>query len=208
MQQRYYDPVAGRFLSVDPVTTDAKTGDSFNRYVYAENNPYTFVDPDGRAAFVPVAAGAVTGFLAGISAPNPTFKSVLGSTVAGGLAGGVSLLAVVGKTVLATVKQAGIAGVLGNTAGQTVNALIPDTGAPPPEPGPALVQGVVAAVAGVAGHVAHAATVGATSAGGAASVAATVSAATTALVNVFVPQKAGGIAKDKPPSAEQAKPQP
>ncbi len=49
MQQRYYDPIAGRFLSVDPVTTDAKTGDHFNRYVYAENNPYKFKDPDGRA---------------------------------------------------------------------------------------------------------------------------------------------------------------
>lgn len=26
MQQRYYDPIAGRFLSVDPVVTDANTG--------------------------------------------------------------------------------------------------------------------------------------------------------------------------------------
>jgi RHS repeat-associated protein len=49
MQQRYYDPVAGRFLSVDPVLTDANTGDSFNRYSYAENNPYRYVDPDGRS---------------------------------------------------------------------------------------------------------------------------------------------------------------
>ena len=48
MQQRYYDPVAGRFLSVDPVVTDAKTGDSFNRYVYGNNNPFKFKDPDGR----------------------------------------------------------------------------------------------------------------------------------------------------------------
>jgi RHS repeat-associated protein len=48
MQQRYYDPVAGRFLSIDPVTTDEDTGDSFNRYAYAENNPYRYVDPDGR----------------------------------------------------------------------------------------------------------------------------------------------------------------
>ncbi|MEJ7805154.1 MAG: RHS repeat-associated core domain-containing protein, partial [Telluria sp.] len=30
MQQRYYDPVAGRFLSIDPVTTDSNTGGSFN----------------------------------------------------------------------------------------------------------------------------------------------------------------------------------
>ena len=35
MQQRYYDPVAGRFLSIDPVTTDANTGKSVNRYAYA-----------------------------------------------------------------------------------------------------------------------------------------------------------------------------
>ncbi|MDO9092468.1 MAG: RHS repeat-associated core domain-containing protein [Rubrivivax sp.] len=50
MEQRYYDPVAGRFLSVDPVVTDAKTGDHFNRYVYAQNNPHRYIDPDGRAA--------------------------------------------------------------------------------------------------------------------------------------------------------------
>jgi RHS repeat-associated protein len=48
MQQRYYDPIAGRFLSLDPVTTDANTGKSFGRYHYASNNPYAHVDPDGR----------------------------------------------------------------------------------------------------------------------------------------------------------------
>jgi RHS repeat-associated protein len=48
MQQRYYDPVAGRFLSIDAVTTDANTGGSFNRYAYANNNPYKYIDPDGR----------------------------------------------------------------------------------------------------------------------------------------------------------------
>jgi RHS repeat-associated protein len=50
MQQRYYDPVAGRFLSIDPVTTDANTGGSFNRYAYADNSPYRYIDPDGRDA--------------------------------------------------------------------------------------------------------------------------------------------------------------
>jgi RHS repeat-associated protein len=48
MQQRYYDPVIGRFLSVDPVTADGATGANFNRYWYANNNPYRFKDPDGR----------------------------------------------------------------------------------------------------------------------------------------------------------------
>ncbi|PNS08368.1 RHS repeat domain-containing protein [Solilutibacter silvestris] len=48
MQQRYYDPTIGRFLSVDPVAANASTGASFNRYDYANNNPYRFKDPDGR----------------------------------------------------------------------------------------------------------------------------------------------------------------
>ena len=47
MQQRYYDPGIGRFLSVDPVTADG-SGGNFNRYQYASDNPYRFTDPDGR----------------------------------------------------------------------------------------------------------------------------------------------------------------
>jgi hypothetical protein len=39
-------------LSIDPVTTDANTGSSFNRYAYAENNPYKYIDPDGRDSFL------------------------------------------------------------------------------------------------------------------------------------------------------------
>jgi RHS repeat-associated protein len=49
MQQRYYDPVMGRFLSVDPVVANAQTGAMFGRYHYAYNNPYKHIDPDGRA---------------------------------------------------------------------------------------------------------------------------------------------------------------
>ncbi len=47
---RWYDPVAGRFMGIDPV--EYREGDihSLNRYAYANNNPYKFVDPDGRAA--------------------------------------------------------------------------------------------------------------------------------------------------------------
>ena len=48
MQQRYYDPSIGRFLSVDPVTASTVNGGNFNRYWYGNNNPYKFVDPDGR----------------------------------------------------------------------------------------------------------------------------------------------------------------
>ncbi|WP_257644143.1 RHS repeat domain-containing protein [Luteimonas salinisoli] len=48
MQQRYYDPLVGVFLSVDPVTAYSNPVGQFNRYRYANNNPYRFTDPDGR----------------------------------------------------------------------------------------------------------------------------------------------------------------
>ncbi len=48
MQQRYYDPIARRFLSTDPVNTDSDTSRSFGRYHYANNNPFRYIDPDGR----------------------------------------------------------------------------------------------------------------------------------------------------------------
>jgi len=34
--------------SNDPVSADPNTGANFNRYSYANNNPYRFTDPDGR----------------------------------------------------------------------------------------------------------------------------------------------------------------
>ena len=46
--QRYYDPQIGRFLSTDPVATSASDGSNFNRYWYANDNPFRFSDPDGR----------------------------------------------------------------------------------------------------------------------------------------------------------------
>ncbi len=58
MQARYYDPVAGRFLGVDPVHVDLGSGGNFGRYWYGNDNPYKFVDPDGRAGQGFLAAGA------------------------------------------------------------------------------------------------------------------------------------------------------
>lgn len=47
MQQRYYDPTIGRFLSTDPVRV-GNDGRNFNRFSYVSNNPYSAIDPDGR----------------------------------------------------------------------------------------------------------------------------------------------------------------
>ena len=41
---------AARFLSSDPVPADAQSGAGFNRYAYAESNPFRYADPDGRWA--------------------------------------------------------------------------------------------------------------------------------------------------------------
>ena len=49
MGARYYDPVLGRFMSEDAAPADPGTVHSFNRYAYANNNPYKYVDPDGHS---------------------------------------------------------------------------------------------------------------------------------------------------------------
>lgn len=48
MQQRYYDASIGHFLSVDPIAAYGSPATQFNRYRYADDNPYRFTDPDGR----------------------------------------------------------------------------------------------------------------------------------------------------------------
>lgn len=50
MGARYYDPQVGRFMSTDPVGFLDDKPMQFNRYAYANNNPYTYVDPDGEIA--------------------------------------------------------------------------------------------------------------------------------------------------------------
>jgi RHS repeat-associated protein len=51
MQARYYDSVAGRFLSTDPAHAGMGDVFSFNRYAYANNNPVLNIDPDGRETY-------------------------------------------------------------------------------------------------------------------------------------------------------------
>jgi len=44
---RWYDPEAGRFLSVDPIVQEVADPQTHNAYGYVRNNPVNFVDPDG-----------------------------------------------------------------------------------------------------------------------------------------------------------------
>jgi RHS repeat-associated protein len=51
-QQRDYDPQIGRFLGPDPLAAGFADGGNFNRYGYANDNPYRFTDPDGREVVI------------------------------------------------------------------------------------------------------------------------------------------------------------
>jgi RHS repeat-associated protein len=46
---RWYNPQVGRFYSVDPQRFREDNPLSFNRYAYANNNPYRFIDPNGHS---------------------------------------------------------------------------------------------------------------------------------------------------------------
>ena len=57
---RWYDPNIGRFMAIDPVDFKESNIHSFNRYAYANNNPYKYVDPDGeRAVGINIGIGGV-----------------------------------------------------------------------------------------------------------------------------------------------------
>jgi RHS repeat-associated protein len=46
---RWFDPQVARFMGFDPADVDEENPHSFNRYAYGNNNPYKYLDPDGRA---------------------------------------------------------------------------------------------------------------------------------------------------------------
>ena len=110
MQARYYDPVIGRFYSNDPVGYTPKNPVmSFNRYLYVNNNPYKYTDPNGE--FLNFAIGAIVGAAVEIGTQVLTegkvnnWTKVGAMTVAGGVSSGLSIATkglTVGQKVLAT----------------------------------------------------------------------------------------------------------
>jgi RHS repeat-associated protein len=84
---RYYDPALGRFTQPDPTGQDP-------HYVYAGNNPASFVDPDGDAAFLaPLAAVAIRAaapsiarFVAGRLGSQAGARNALGRAFGRGIA--------------------------------------------------------------------------------------------------------------------------
>ncbi len=137
MQARYYDPVASRFLSVDPVAASAE---SVNRYWYANNNPYKYVDPDGR--WIHIAAGGAVGAIAGAGsyaysatkAGTFTWGGLAASTGTGAVVGAMTAavptaaagLGLIGSANIAvSVSSAGAIGAAGNVANQAMTSDAP-----------------------------------------------------------------------------------
>jgi len=119
MQQRYYDPMVGRFLSVDPVEA-RESGDNFNRYSYAANNPYKFTDPDGRESG---AAFRVVNNMTNGGVVEPPTRS--GPMTVGEKAIAVGLAAVSAGTALGT---GGIIGAIRSLAASVVRSSADDAG--------------------------------------------------------------------------------
>jgi len=73
---RWFDPELARFTSVDPVSFVDQHTMSFNRYLYAFDNPYKFLDPDGQFGFLIAAAFILVGLVASDAANAPDMRSV------------------------------------------------------------------------------------------------------------------------------------
>jgi RHS repeat-associated protein len=74
LNARYYDPVIGRFMAVDPVEYIDRGTKHFNRYAYAYSNPYKYTDPSGEAGIIGGIVGV--GLEVGIQAYTGKFDPV------------------------------------------------------------------------------------------------------------------------------------
>ncbi len=137
MQARYYDPVIGRFYSNDPVGYTAKNPVmSFNRYLYVNNNPYKYTDPNGE--FLLQAVGAIGGAILGVAAQAvadvasgnaPTMGKYLGAAAGGAVAGIVATTTFNpgAASAAAIAVQGSIAGAAGGATGNAIQQKV-DTG--------------------------------------------------------------------------------
>jgi hypothetical protein len=71
MQARYCDSVIGRFYSNNPI--GFRDVHSFNRYAYANNNPYKYTDPDGKDPSSPFGMMRNQQRISEIAKNNPQF---------------------------------------------------------------------------------------------------------------------------------------
>ncbi|MGC8634208.1 MAG: RHS repeat-associated core domain-containing protein [Candidatus Limnocylindrales bacterium] len=93
LRARQYDPTAGRFLAVDPVSALA-TSPYGSAYAYVGHNPTNAVDPSGRCW--PICFAVVGGIVGGALGGAASLATNWGHVTAGGLAGAVGGGAIAG----------------------------------------------------------------------------------------------------------------
>lgn len=80
---RYYDPRTATFCSADPVAGNPNDPESWNRYIYARDNPIILTDPSGKS-FLGWVIDAI-GFILSVITQDPVFMklgAILGTAVA------------------------------------------------------------------------------------------------------------------------------
>ena len=108
MHARYYSPVVGRFLSIDPVGGLSENPQSWNRYAYVLGNPITLNDPTGRVVPLILVGALIAAYVAAdyanapetANTPTMSNRDSFGRQVVGGIAGAY-VVGTVGRAALA-----------------------------------------------------------------------------------------------------------
>jgi RHS repeat-associated protein len=85
---RFYDPEIGRFITPDSFGAGLAGTDELNRYSYAENNPISMTDTDGKFIQFVIAGAIIGGLIAGVNSDWDLGQVIKGALV-GAVAGGV-----------------------------------------------------------------------------------------------------------------------
>jgi len=136
LKTRYYDPVTGRFITIDDISyIDPETINGLNLYAYCGNNPVMNIDPNGRflfsflaslaiAALIGACVGVVGTLLSDVvtSALNgnwqfSSWETYLGSAIGGAVGGVVSLFSPFLGAVLAGTISTAAGNIIGKITG-------------------------------------------------------------------------------------------
>jgi RHS repeat-associated protein len=92
MRGRIYDPLAGRFLTPDPIMQAPFWSQGLNRYSYTFNDPVNNVDPSGFSSNQDNLGAAIGGFVGELAAGVAGTFGASGGATLGGLAGGTAFV--------------------------------------------------------------------------------------------------------------------